>query len=243
MAAIRTQNDTDDPQAKAHMRDLEDEQRQVREDLRQLLDDIDDHVAALPEDKRLDDLRNTAKAFSTAVRASPASGEMLATEAALQSFAGTAAADGAQGAADTLDKFIGRCQSVGDKAGSCLKFQPKLSAGMGNTVQQMLQAMSLSTGMGAGGTGGYSAMRSSLANVGLYGTLPMVGMESGGTQGGRADHGVRTAANGIPDDGAANGAGHNGRQQANGQGDAPVPAQYKQRVGDYFQRVSDELSN
>ena len=243
MAAVQTQTSTDDPQAKAHMRDLQDEQRQVRADLKQLLDEIDDHVAGLPDDKKLDDLRNTSKQFATAVRASPATGDMEAAEAALAEFAGTAAGDGAKGAADVLDGFISKCQGMGSCAGTCLRFQPKLSAGLGNTVEQMLGAMGLSTGMGSGGAGGYSAMRSSLANVGLYGTLPMAGMESGGGRGGQADHGVRSTANGLADGDGSNGSGSNGKQQANGGSDAPVPAQYKQRVGDYFQRVSDELSN
>jgi hypothetical protein len=243
MAAIQTQNGNDDPQAKAHMRDLQDEQRQVRADLKQLLDDIDDHVAALPLDRKLDDLQNTAKAFAAAVRASPASGDMEAAEAALAEFAGTASGIQARAAADVLDSFIAKCQSMGSCAGTCMKFQPKLAASLGNTVSQMLGSMGLSTGMGSGGAGGYSAMRNSLANVGLYGTLPVAGMESGGSRGGQADHGVRSTANGTADGDGANGAGSSGKQLANGGSDAPVPAQYKQRVGDYFQRVSDELSN
>ena len=34
-----------------------------------------------------------------------------------------------------------------------------------------------------------------------------------------------------------------GRLRAAGASDAPVPPQYKKRVGDYFQRVDDELSD
>jgi len=103
--------------------------------------------------------------------------------------------------------------------------------------------MSLSSGLGAGGIGGYSANRNSLANVGLYGTIPMHGEESNGG-GGDADHGAASDEHGSPD-GTGNpaGAGFNGKQHASGQSDAPVPAQYKKRVGEYFQRVSDELSN
>ena len=241
MSAVQAQAG-DDPVVKAHMRDLQDEQRQLRADLKQLLDDVDDHAAALPADPKLDDLRNTAKAFSSAVRGSPAAGQMQDAEASLETFAGSAAGTDAKAAADTLDGFIGRCNATGNQAGQCLKFQPKLSAGMGNTVDQMLSAMSLSTGKGSGGVGGYSAMRSSLANVGLYGSLPVMGQDSGSAQGGAADHGRRTDATGVTDEDAANGTGGHGSQQASGHGDAPVPAQYKQRVGDYFQRVADELS-
>src|SRR5207302_3415488 len=133
-------------------------------------------------------------------------------------------------------KFIGHCNGMGSCAGTCLKFQPTLSQGLGNTVGQMLASMGLSTGVGNGGIGGYSAMRSSLMNVGLYGTLPLRGQESGGQRGGKANRGRATNAAGEPDanDNPDN-SGTAAKQQASGQADAPVPAQYKKRVGEYFQ--------
>jgi hypothetical protein len=239
LKSLQTQNGTDDPQLKARMRDLEDEQLQIRTDLRDLLEDVSEHAAALPDDKRLDDLRNTAKEFASAVRASPAAGQMQAVESSLEEFVGSPAASNAHDAEQTLDKFIAKCNSMGDQGGVCLRFQPKLAAGMGNSISQMLS----STGLGAG-SGGYSAVQNSLRNVGLYGTLPTHSQESGGQAGGSADHGVASTANGSPSsaenpEGAATG----GTQKASGQSDAPVPPEYKQRVGEYFRRVADELSN
>jgi hypothetical protein len=244
LSSVQGMNGGDDPQLKARMRDLEDEQRQLDEDLRQLLDDIFDHVAQLPaDDKRLDPLRDTAKKFATAVGASPAAGQMQLAESALAEFTGSPAQSHARDAAETLEKFISHCNGMGDQAGMCLKFQPKLSQGLGNSVQQMLESMGLSSGIGEGGGGGYSAMRNSLMNVGLYGTIPLHGRESGGQRGGQADRGHATNADGEPDaNDNPEGAGAAAKQQASGQADAPVPAQYKKRVGDYFQRVSDELS-
>jgi hypothetical protein len=238
--SLKAQNGADDPQLKGRMRDLEDEQLQIRNDLRDLLEDINEHVAALPDDKQLDDLRSTAKEFATTVRSSPASGQMQAVESSLEEFTGSPAATSAHDAEQTLDKFIAKCNGMGDQAGVCLRFQPELSAGMGNSVSQMLSSMGLGTGSGAGG---YSAMQSSLRNVGLYGTLPTHSRESAGQPGGSADHGVASSANGQPNS-ADNpeGAGANGSQKASGQSDAPVPPQYKQRVGEYFRRVADELS-
>ena len=220
------------------MRDLEDEQLQIRNDLRDLLEDINEHVAALPDDKQLDDLRATAKEFAAAVRSSPASGQMQAVESSLEEFTGSPAAASAHDAEQTLDKFIAKCNGMGDQGNVALRFQPELSAGMGKSVSQMLS----SAGLGSG-SGGYAAMQSSLRNVGLYGTLPTHSRESGGQPGGSADHGVASSANGQPDsENNPEGAGANGSQKASGQSDAPVPPEYKQRVGEYFRRVADELS-
>ncbi len=240
MQSIAAKNGQDDPQLKGHMRDLEDEQRKVRDDLRQLLDDIDDHIAKLPDDKRLDDLRHSAKEFADAVHASPASGQMQTAEQALNDFAGGGAWQSAHAAADTLDQFIARAQQEAKEGRACLKFQPTLAESIGDTVDQMLAAAGLSSGMGQGSSGGYSAMRSSLENVGLYGALPLASQESG--KGGKAENGVASSANGAANSNPI--AAHNGaesRLRASGGGDAPVPAQYKRRVGEYFQRVSDEL--
>lgn len=240
MAAISARNGQDDPQLKGHMRDLEDEQRKVRDNLRQLMDDIDDHVAKLPDDKRLDDLRHTAKTFADAVRASSASGQMQAAEQSLDDFAGGGAWQSARAAADTLDQFIARAEESGQNGRACLKFQPALAEGLGNTVDQMLAAAGLPSGMGQGSGGGYSAMRSSLENVGLYGSLPVASQASGG--GGKAQNGTASEANGIArtnPNAARNGG--DSKLHASGGSEAPVPAQYKRRVGEYFQRVSDEL--
>jgi len=71
LKSVQSQNGSDDPQIKAQMRDFEDEQRAIRDDLAKLLDDIDNHVKQLPADPKLDDLRKTAKDFVDAVRPQP----------------------------------------------------------------------------------------------------------------------------------------------------------------------------
>ncbi len=231
----------DDPKLKARMRDLEAEQQQIRRDLSQLMDDIENHLAALPPDPQLDDLRKTAKDFRERLAESPAETNMLMAESALQDFAGASASASAQSASDELEKLITQCNGMGENAQACLKFQPTLSAGLGNTIEQMLQSMSLSTGTAGHGVGGYSAARNSLANVGLYGTIPTRASESGSGNG-QADRGTSSRAGGdLPDATNPDNTGAAGAQHASGQGDAPVPQAYKKRVGDYFRRVADEL--
>ena len=138
LASLKDRAAQGDSSIKSRMRDLRDEQHQLRDDLRQLLDDIESHVNALPADARLDDLRSTAGTFAKAVCNCPADEQMQDTQTDLDQFAGPVAATDAKSAADTLKNFISRCQAMGNKAGTCLKFQPKLSAGLGDSISQLL---------------------------------------------------------------------------------------------------------
>lgn len=242
MDSLIGHDNEDDPKLKSRMRDLQGEQERIRKDLRSLLDDIETHVAELPADPRLDGLRESAGNFVKTVRNSTAADDMAATESALAEFLGSRSATAALLAAETLEKFIGKCDSMGQEGQACLKFKPKLSAGMGETIEQLLEAEGLSLGKGktGSGAGGYSARRNSLRNVGLYGRLPVRGKESR-AGGGHAQHGTSAdgRGNGVP--GAPGDANVENRLKASGQSGAAVPDRYKRRVGEYFQRVSDEL--
>jgi hypothetical protein len=243
MKSLRGQDGQDNPLTKARMRDLEDEQRQLRDDLKGLLDDIESHIQELPDDPKVDDLRKTATAFAKALRASPAAEQMAGAEQALAEFAGTRAHGGAKDAADTLEKFLSQCKGMGEETQACLKFQPGLSEGLGNTVQQLLEAMGLGEKTGFGGQGaggGYSARRSTLRNVGLYGGMPAHASEA--RSGAGPDRGLPGAGrDGQPGEGEPGAYDAKGRLNASGQSDAAVPERYRKRVGEYFQRVADEL--
>jgi hypothetical protein len=160
----------------------------------------------------------------------------------LNDFAGTKAHAESKDAADTLEKFIARCHSMGQAGRACLKFQPTLAANLGNTVDQLLGSMNLGVGQnGIGAGGGYMSRRTSLANVGLYGTIPLKSQESRGG-GGKADHGATADGRGDkPGDTDPSAVGANDKTKIAGASDAAVPAQYRARVGEYFQRVADEL--
>ncbi|HPD30128.1 MAG TPA: hypothetical protein PLL20_09050 [Phycisphaerae bacterium] len=244
LASLKGRDNEDDPELKARMRDLEAEQQRLREDLRELLDDIEDHVAQLPEDERLDEFREMASKFAKDVRASGAAEAMAEAEEGLAAFSGTRGHAGAQEAADILDQFISRCNSMGNGGKSCLKFSPTLASGLGNSIEQLLESMGMSmgsSGVGPAGASGYSASRNSLQNVGLYGQLPIMSQTTAGGQG--KD---RMAA--LPSRQTGSGADeHNpwavdpgGKLQAAGAASAIVPVTYRSRVGSYFQRVADE---
>jgi hypothetical protein len=114
---------------------------------------------------------------------------------------------------------------------------------MGNSLQQMLDSMKMGSGMGGiGSGGGYSERRSSLANIGLYGNLPTRGQWAANSSGGQAKRGISSDGRGGPNDNNDPSAiGSIGKTKTTGESDAAVPPEYRRRVGEYFQRVADEL--
>ncbi len=113
LASLKGKDQPDEPAVKARMRDLQAEQQELREALNKLLDDIGSHAEQLPEDPRLEKLRETATEFVNAVRASGAGETMGEADAALGEFSGTRGHESARKAADILEKFISRCQGEG----------------------------------------------------------------------------------------------------------------------------------
>ena len=86
LASLKDQDGKDNPVAKARMRDLEQEQRQIGDALAKLLDDILEHSEKLPEVPELRSLRQTAQQFVKDVRASGAAEAIDAAESALTEF-------------------------------------------------------------------------------------------------------------------------------------------------------------
>jgi len=246
LASLKGKDNPDDPVVKARMRDLEEEQRKLREELGTLLGDIESHLEQLPGDPQFDKLRETAAKFDADVRASGASEAMSQAESGLAEFSGTRGHQKAQEAADILDKFISRCQGMGSQCQGCLAFNPSLSQCLGNSTAQLLADMGLGMGSGPGsgfgmGPSGYSAMRG--GNMGLYGSLPGMGDARDSREGRSGANpaspaGAQTAAN--PDETSRDDAG--AEPEEAGTGEAAVPVQYRRRVGQYFQRIAEEAS-
>ncbi len=229
-----------EPGLKGRLRDLEVEQQQLRAALQRLLEDIEDHAGQLPEDPKLDELRKEASDFARDVRASGAGEAMNDAERGLAEQSGSRGHAGARQAADILDKFVKRC--AGGMAGQgrmCLRFQPKLVRGLGQTVEQLLADMGLSgNGQGAGG---YSTQRNSLENLGLYGNLPALesAKDSRSAHGSRSAQARGTSARGA-DTNRPDGTTGTTPTEAQGASDATVPLSYRRRVAEYFQRIADE---
>jgi hypothetical protein len=247
LAALKDQEQPRDPASRTRMRDLQAEQEEIRAALGRLLDDIEDHLAKLPDEKELDEFRESVRKFVVDVRGSGAGEAMSAAETALAEFSGKRGYENADRAADILEKFIERCQSEGGMMGlgmRALRFQPGLAAGLGNTVAQLLSEAGLvpGEGMGGSGSGGRSARRGA-ATIGLYGSLPGVGDATGlgPIGGGRSGSGRDGAgARGGTQPGEPAGAAAGRPPGAPRPGDVAVPAAYRRRVAEYFQRVAEE---
>jgi len=244
LSSLKGKDNQDDPVLKARMRDLEEEQRKLREDLVALLGDIENHTEQLPDEPQFDKLRQTAAKFVKDVRASGASEAMSQAESALAEFSGTRGHQKAQEAADILTKFISTCEGMGGQCQGCLVFNPSLSKCLGNTIGQLLMGMGLGNGAGGGfgaGQSGYSVRRG--GNVGLYGSMPGMGESPETREGksGREGSGPTTAQGGTNPDETRRDDAAAGPEEA-GAGEAAVPVQYRRRVGQYFQRIAEETA-
>lgn len=254
LASLEGHDGEDKPALKARMRDLEEEQQTIRKDLGDLMEDILDHVETLPDDPEFELLRKSAQKFVRDVESSGATEAMVEAEQALVEFSGSRAYEKARQAAEILKSFIAVCQSeggVGNQGRRCLGFQPRLAQGLGNSVDQLLEAMGLGAGRGGvgggtGGQGGYSAVRGPGQNIGLYGSMPGITPGAAAGQTGQAAFG---------DDGRSGSGGlfsnpnvdtwvdTLGEDGAGGSGEGAVPVRYRRRVSKYFQRLAEQISD
>ncbi len=233
------------PAERARMRELEEEQHRLREQLAELLNKIDEDIAALPDDPQLDDLRNTAQKFVDAVRASDADTMMADGERALSEFEGGTGAASAEIAATTLEQFLSQCNSMGQAgSSSCLKFSPSLGNSMMNTLSQLAPGMGPKPGgIGTGSGGGYSAQSSTMSNVGMYGTTPMIdsSQASSGSSDSEAAAGSMSQLSGEGSDQSENAFSTGNTNSAFGNSETGIPSQYRRQAGKYMQRLAEEL--
>lgn len=251
-ASLKGRDGEDDPQLRARMRELEAQQQQIRRDLETLLNDIEEHANQLPDDEQLEKLRRTALDFAAECRASGADGKMVEAETSLLEFDGTHAHDAATEAADILESMLKKCDGVGKQCKDCLPgFQPSLGSCLQSTLEQLLADAGLKFGTGSGsgigmGSGGYSAQRSTMQNVGLYGNIPYMDATSAGgdRRGDNALAGPGSGGRAAPQqDNRATSMSLRTKGQASGAGDTRVPAQYRSQVGRYFERLAEELGD
>ncbi|MEM6688945.1 MAG: hypothetical protein AAF664_05925, partial [Planctomycetota bacterium] len=136
----------DSPDSMRRAEQLRIEQEQLQTALNDLLDDIESHVNALPNDEDLDTLRQTATQFVEEVRQSQADAMMLDTQMSLLDEDHPGASFSCQRAASILESFISQCNSMGDKAcKNCkAKFNPSNGCpNPGNSIEQLLAQMGL----------------------------------------------------------------------------------------------------
>ncbi len=246
MAAERNTRDaSNDPRARQRLRELEQEQLKLSRRLDDLLDAISDAVKQLPEgDPNLEPLRTTARDFVGVVRASPAWSQMQDVLSATAALDGTTASTKAAAAAETLESFIGQCNGMGEQAGECLpKFNPSLASAMSKTASQLMGKGS-GSGVGngtLGSAGGASAAAGGSQQIGLYGSTPTMTPSSRSGNGGKSDRGGASDGRGTNAGDVSAGLNLPMELRGSGASDVPAPPQYRDRVGNYFRRVAEEL--
>ncbi|RCS54088.1 hypothetical protein DTL42_02750 [Bremerella cremea] len=237
LASLKGRDQEDNPALKARMRDLQEEQKRLREELESLITDIKDAALQLPDEEDLRQLKETAEKFSAALSESGAGPEMDLAEQGLAQFSGTEGHEHAEKAAQALEELLSDSESMQGQGQASLAFQPSIQS-LSMTAGQIIAEM----GLGGGGSGFSSR---STGNPGLYGDMPALAGAAGRNPGEQNQQGggFGNAAGGI--------GGENPNADSIGDVFTPgtagsssttlVPLRYRERVGQYFRRLSTEL--
>ncbi|MEL6109327.1 MAG: hypothetical protein AAFU85_25250 [Planctomycetota bacterium] len=244
----------DSPDVARRTEQLRKEQQQLQISLDELLDEIESHVNALPNDPDLDELIETATKFVQEVRQSQADEEMLETQMRLLDDRFPEAASHCDKAAEILESFVSQCNSMGQKAcKNCkAKFNPSNGCpNPGNSISQLLSQMGMGQGtpgsqpgMGPGNApgGGYSMRQATRENIGVYGGLPM---QQSQPRRGKSDSdqsgGVASYRTGGKNDGGDGSSQDTASVGASGDGVGSIPTRYRGTVSDYFRTIAEEL--
>ncbi len=245
--SLKNSNAESDPAERARMRELEEEQHRVREQLSDLLDRIEENANNLPDDPNLEKLRQSALELAQAVRDSQVTTEMANAESFLTEFNGGNGHFHAENAAQLLEQFLTQAGGMGGAAGECLPgFNPSLGSAMAQTLNQLVPGMGSGTGsagMGQAGSGGYSTNMSTMNNVGMYGGLPLLDPSSSSSGGSESDLPAGVFGSPFASGQDESGTGFTASQTnpAFGGADWGVPIRYRRQAGRYLQQLAEEL--
>ncbi len=253
LTALR-QDNKDDPTNARRIAELEAEQQSLKESLSDLLDDIEAHAQALPEDPDLEQLRETSLDFVQRVRESEAQSEMKATQENLLKDEFENAQAAAKQAAEILESFLSQCQGMGESAGNQCKaaFKPGAQPKVGNSLKQMMSMMGMKPGasgrkpggragmgMGNGAGGGFAQRFPGPQNVGMYGSMPTPQAASGRSRGDRQSAGFQTSQTYEAQAGGNANKDQAFTNQAGGQNMNSIPANYRSKVAEYFRQLNE----
>ena len=221
------------------VQELAHQQRRIQEELAKLLASLPELAAQLPEGEQFEPLRKDVASFIDAVKQAKIEDDLASASKALGEPDAMTGHALAQIAAEKMDKLIARCeQQMPGQARQCLRFQPKLQTGLGNTLEQILAAMGV--GNGDGGRDGYGLFNDDVA---LYGPNAEVAGEQAG---GRNDRGGTTSARGErlgPDTGDGPGKTPEMAGRVRLRPDAKFPLRYREVVGEYFRAIAESEVN
>jgi hypothetical protein len=219
------------------VQELAHQQHRVQEALHELLGQLPQLLAQVPDDPAYQPLRSDVEKFLQAVAQAGIEADLGGAAIALDEPDAVAGFGLARQAAEKMDRLIGRCQGLAGQAEQCLAhFQPKLSKpGLGNTLNQILAAMGAGNGA-ENGRDGYALFNEAVA---LYGPNVELAGEQAGRRGDTGSGGGPQAAQiageahdpGLPQPETA---GHVRLQP-----DAKFPLRYRDLVGEYFRVIAE----
>lgn len=210
-------------------------QQQISSGLHRLLAELPDLLSQVPADEKYDELRRSVGEFIVQVREAKIPDDLVRAAREFADLNGPQGYPLARDAAEKMEKLVSFCRAMPGQGQQCLlRFQPSLSESLGNSLQQILSALSGS--FGPAGGDGFSMLNE---EVGLYGPdAELAGMPSSG-----GDETIGPASAGDARDA------HRAEMQPAEPGDSGQPAavqlqrdvrsplRYRQLVGEYFRAV------
>lgn len=220
------------------VQELAHQQRRIHTELQKLLTSLPELLAEVPAETAFDPLRKDVEEFLKAVKDAKIEDDVSGSAKSLSEVDAMTGHVLAQSAADKMAKLVAKCQSLPQQGQACLRFKPKLQSSLGDSLQQILDAMGAGQGQGQGGQSGYSMFNDDVA---LYGpNVELAGQQQGGGRNERSGASGRTGeriAGEIPDASVT-------AQTAPGrvrlQPDAKFPLRYREIVGEYFKAIAED---
>jgi len=219
------------------VQELSHQQHLIGDALHELLGQLPELLAKVPDEAQYEPLRDDVSQFLQAVADAKIEEDLNSAAKTLDEPDTVTGHALAQRVAEAMDKLIGRCNGLPKEGEQCLTahFAPKLSKpGLGNTLQQIMA--SLNVGNGQGGRDGFALFNEDAA---LYGpNVQLAGDQAGGS-------GDTGGNNGKPSEVLAGGAA-DAELPANEppghvrlQADAKFPLRYRELVGEYFRVMAE----
>jgi hypothetical protein len=219
------------------LQELASEQRDVRDAMQSLTEELPDMLSKLPQDSSYDDLRSDVKDFLDAAKNLAIQKDLGQASDMMTSLDGRSGYWKAKEAAEKMDQLVKRLKA-GDmpgKGNAALRFSPSLSQSLGNTLAQIMAAMQ---GQGLSGGNGYGLYGQ---EMGLYGAE----VELGAAGGWIGDRGSPEATSRRPETVSSDPGKDTKLTPSKGplkvklQHDAKFPLRFRNLVGDYFRAVAE----
>jgi len=252
--------DPNDPSNERRMMEMEAAQDALRQELNELADDMAENAEQLPQTDEFSPLKESAMKLAADIKQSGAPELMNDAQKSLLKFKFKQAAENAQAAADSLDALQPENESMGNEAEKSLKDAfPKSGKGgkskLGRTLDQLKQRMDQKgqkPGKGQGQAGsqrgepgsrnsGFSSRSPRQQNMGMYGSMPTPSPSSQGRSD-KVSQGAATQSAISKQGTGQSGTSESQSSEASGQSQQNIPTQYRQRVSDYYRRISEQLN-